>query len=441
MATVPNPQLAVRYTREQAARSFGVIPVYTAVLLGYLMLLPPQVNLRVIGSLVPPYRLFLIAASIFIVASFIRGRFRFSWPDLAVAGATSWICFAMFMTSAQGEAITASLAHIADVALAYFFARAAFGNLRDLRMFLLLMLPGLFLVSIIMVLEAVTHTHIIQGIFSQITGRPVQYGSSPRLGLMRAQGPFPHPILAGIFLISFMPLYWLAGFKPWTRLAGSFSAFCSFVTVSSATSLGLVATIGVLAYGWLTKRVANLTWPLFFYAMATFIFVAELGTKSGTFALFVRYASLNSASAYNRVLIWRYGSENVAENPWFGIGYAEWTRPNWMSESMDNYWLLLAVRFGVPASVLVAIATLLALVMLMKKSTNSNPADADCERGVIIALAVFALGMISVSLWLATQVWFFVLLGLAVSLAHAGQNTTRQPYSSGYERASSSSRA
>ncbi|WP_165853531.1 O-antigen ligase family protein [Aurantiacibacter aquimixticola] len=393
--------------------------VYLGVILGYALMLPPQLNANFLGSVFPPYRILLMVMSLYILSAIFRRQLKPTWADGAVLAATGWICAAMFVSSDTQQAITASLAHIVDVAIAYFLSRAIFRNIGDLRAFLLLMLPGLLIVGTIIMVEAITHTHIIQGIFSELTGHPVQYGSSPRFGLMRAQGPFPHPILAGIFFVSFLPLYWLAGYKKIPRMSGSFAALTSFFSVSSATLLGLVASIGLLVYSWMTKRVANITWPLFFFAASIVIFVAELGTKSGTFSLFVRFASLNSMGAYNRILIWDYGTENVARNPWFGIGYADWVRPDWMSASMDNYWLLLAVRFGLPASILVAVAVLIGISSLMQRSIDNSVADADVLRGVAISLGVFALGLASVSLWLAVQVWFFALLGIAVSLGQA----------------------
>ena len=142
-------------------------------------------------------------------------------------------------------------------------------------------------VGVIMVIEAITHTHIIQGLASAITGNPVDYRSSPRMGLLRAQGPFSHPISAGIFLSSFLPLYWLAGFKGWVRGLGAFAALCSIVTVSSATLLSLVAAIGLLVYNWLSERIINLTWKLFFFASGLVVFALELGTGAGVFGSFV----------------------------------------------------------------------------------------------------------------------------------------------------------
>jgi len=436
-AHLPQQSMPKRAMRPSKSRDLSV---YLAVILGYLMLLPPQLNMSILGSSIPPYRFFLIAAALYVLGGAMRGRLRFAWPDLAIIAAVAWICLAMSITSEWQEALTGSIAHITDIALAYLFARTAFRDLRDLRTFLILLLPGLLVTGVIMVLEAVTHTHIIQEAFSQLTGKPIVYGSTPRLGLMRAQGPFPHPILAGIFLSSFLSLYWLSGFKRWTRNLGAIAAICSIVTVSSATFLSLIAVIALLSYNWLSEKIANFTWSLFFVFFALFVFAAELGTKSGTFSLILRFASLNSMSGYFRILIWDYGTQNVAENPWFGIGYAEWTRPVWMSASIDNYWLLTAIRFGAPASILVGVATVATVVLIIRKSMSSQWLDQRLERGLAVAVTVFALGLMSVSIWLSAQVWFFVLLGLTVSLAQAGQTTIRQPYASGQRRFASSSR-
>jgi O-antigen ligase len=145
-------------------------------------------------------------------------------------------------------------------------------------------------------------------------------------------------------------------------------------------------------------------------------------SNSGFFNLMVRYASLNTVSAFNRVLIWQFGSRSVAEHPWFGIGYDDWDRPTWMqwdnSFSIDNFWLLIAMRFGLPVAVFLGIATLTAVGVLAWRSTRYQPADARLMRGMAISLGVFALGIISVALWLIALAWFFVLVGVAVSLAY-----------------------
>ena len=88
-----------------------------------------------------------------------------------------------------------------------------------------------------------------------------------------------------------------------------------------------------------------------------------------------------------------------------------------MVASIDHYWLLTAIRFGLPATVFIGIATLLGLLLIMRASTAVEGRDGKCLRGMAIAMGVFALGLISVSIWLSAQVWYFLLLGLIVSLA------------------------
>lgn len=341
------------------------------------------------------------------------------WPDFLVAGAAAWSTLALFMTTAQVDAFTSSVAQISDTALAYFFARAAFRSLRDLRIFLLLMLPGLAIMGGVLVFESITHNHVLQPLVGQFTGQSVNTRIGERLGFMRARGPFPHPILAGIFFASFLPLYWLSGLRGWPLLIGIAASISSFFTVSSAALLALAAGTGLVVYNWLSERIANLSWRMFFIVGALFAFVLEFGTKAGAFSMLMRFASLNSYSAYNRVLIWRYGTENVQANPWFGIGFADWDRPSWMKGSIDHYWLLQAIQFGVIPPLFIAIACAIAIYVLARRSSYSTPVDGRFERGIAIAMAVFAFGIVSVAIWLSAQAWFFMLLGITVSLGHA----------------------
>jgi len=403
------------------------VPIYLAVVLGYMMLLPPQLNIVIGSTVLPPYRFLLIPAAVYMIASGLRGAIRFSWIDVIIVLATAWVCFALFVTTEAVEAFTAAFAQTTDIAFAYFFGRFTIRSLKDLRAFLILMAPGLAIVGLLLIAESLTHRRLIQDFAGLVTGRSAGYRIDVRLGLFRAPGPFPHPILAGVFLASFLPMYVLGGVRGWPKLAGIVAAVCSFFTLSSAALLGLVVGGALLAYNWLSERITNLTWQLFFVVTGVVVFVAETATGSGTYGLLMRYASFNTLSSYNRVLIWQYGTENVRKNPWFGLGYADWERPDWMhSSSMDHFWLLMAVRFGIIPSVLMAIATILTVVMLMRAATAApSYFDRRAYKGLAISLGVFGLGIISVALWLSAHIWFFMLIGLAVSVSGATLHTPR----------------
>jgi len=284
---------------------------------------------------------------------------------------------------------------------------------------------GLALMALVIASEAVLHRHILQPFVGGLIGVGGYYPIDERMGLMRSRGPFPHPILAGIFFASFLPLYWMSGLRGWPRILGIVTAFFSVFTVSSAALLAISVSSMLMAYNWLSERFANLTWRFFFVVSAIVIFALEFGTGSGSFNLIMRYASLNSFSAYNRVLIWRCGSDSVVAHPLFGIGYAEWERPHWMvSGSIDHYWLLQAIQFGLVPPVTLAIATALAILAITRRSTRELRVDKMALRGLAIAMAVFAFGIVSVSIWLSTQVWFHMMLGLCVSLGYANIRRT-----------------
>ena len=48
----------------------------------------------------------------------------------------------------------------------------------------------------------------------------------------------------------------------------------------------------------------------------------------------------------------------VGRHPVFGIGLNDWTRPWWRAKmaSFDNFWLLQAMRFGLPTLIFLALA-------------------------------------------------------------------------------------
>jgi hypothetical protein len=96
-----------------------------------------------------------------------------------------------------------------------------------------------------------------------------------------------------------------------------------------------------------------------------------------------------------------------------------------MGDSVDNFWLLMAMRFGLPAATLIFLAMIIAIFGLMRRSMQSNLVDSRAERGVAMSLSVFAMTLVSVALWLSAQTWFYMLLGIAVSLANAPRQVLR----------------
>lgn len=401
----------------------GMVRASIAAIMLHLILIPPQFEF-VAGDLrLSGYRVFLIGASLYIMSSALRVNLRFAWADAMIILGIGWITIASYISSGGiTEAVVQGGSHFVDIGLAYFLARTTIQTPTDLRRFLVLVAPGIAFTGLMVAIEAIGHRLIVQDVAAAITGKSNLVRLEIRQGFMRGTATFPHPILVGIFLASFLPIYLLSGLRGWPRIIGVTTSILGLFSMSSAAVLGIIVGGGMFVYDWLTERITNLTWKLFLGFSALLYVAVELTSNRGFYTLLVQYASLNSVSAYNRIHIWNFGSQNVADNPWFGIGYADWVRPDWMhSGSFDWFWLILALRFGIPTAILMLGATLLSLATVALKSRHLPASDARLLRGVAISLGVFALGLNSVSLWMSSLAWFFMLVGLSVSLGSQWQ--------------------
>ena len=75
--------------------------------------------------------------------------------------------------------------------------------------------------------------------------------------------------------------------------------------------------------------------------------VIDIISNRTPFHVFISYVAFNTSTAYHRIRIWIYGTQNIWENPIFGIGMNDWERPFWMVPSIDMFWIVPAMRHGV----------------------------------------------------------------------------------------------
>ncbi len=394
--------------------------LFGAVVFFYTLLIPLPFNFSVGTLLLPPYRVFLLAAVLPIMLDLMRGRLRLGLIDLVVGLFAFWLVVSSIWTMGFDRALQASGALTVDIAIAYLWIRATLSNLQQVRFFLIMIAPGLVATGLLIAIESITKTYIAIPIATAITGQAHDVSPALRLGLMRAQGPFPHPILAGVFLGSLLPLYLLSGLRGWPIWAGAIGSLCCIFTLSSGAFLVLAAGLGLILANWVVERTSFISWRLVLGTLFAIVFFLEVATESGVVRLITRFAALNNQTAFFRLLIWEEGVKTVQEFPLFGIGFNDWNRPSWMPPSVDNYWLVLAMRHGVLAPITSLLAVAAALFVLAKRSVFLELVDQRMIRGVAISLAVTCLSVFSVALWLSPQVWLFALLAIAVSAGQGG---------------------
>jgi hypothetical protein len=175
------------------------------------------------------------------------------------------------------------------------------------------------------------------------------------------------------------------------------------VAVATACSLSagplLALVIQSVFMGWdhLTRRMPP-RWLILGGIFAFLYVLIDLLSNRTPFHVIVSYLTFNTGSAYNRILVWNFGSAEVARHPFFGLGLGDWDRPEWMSGSMDNFWLVLAVRGGLPAFLFFA-GAILALCIAVARLRLQDPRLIAWRRGWMIAILGLVIAGCTVHYW------------------------------------------
>jgi O-antigen ligase len=347
-------------------------------------------------------------------------------PDALIAFYAVWASLALVVYQGFG-------ASIEPIGTLFVQAMVAFAAGRVLvrgpvsAMFLARVLAlGMIVLLPMVVAESVLRRPIFLELAS-FAGRTIQpVMMEPRMGLRRAQVLFEHPILFGIFtasLLSFVVFALRHGANMVMRwLSGIAIVLCSVLTLSTGALLSLNTQFGL----WLWRRLFRdnpARWKLLGAILLGLYVVIDLISVRSPFHVFVNYATFSSGSSYNRILIWEFGTAEVARHPLFGIGLGEWERPRYMSASMDNFWLVQAVRYGLPAFLALAGALILLLVRMASASAGS-PVVRDMRSGLTFSLLATAVAIGSVHLWNNSFIWLLFLMGCSGFLAPSRASST-----------------
>jgi hypothetical protein len=218
----------------------------------------------------------------------------------------------------------------------------------------------LFILTIIFfpfaMFETVTSRNLTLELFGKIGTTYVDVFKDPRWGLDRVQGPFEHPILFGVFFGSIVgPVFYVLGYKR-SVLGRVFRTALTVITGAAALSSGpLTALVGqVFIITWdVIFRTVKIRWYILSGLMILQYIIIDTLSNRNPFEVFVSYLAFSSETAYGRLIIWEFGTQSILSNPIFGIGLSDnWVRPYWLAESVDMFWILPAMRHGIPVWIL-----------------------------------------------------------------------------------------
>jgi len=391
----------------------GRLPVAIGLLL-FALLLPTEMSLNLAGLRLTPYRIVLLTtffSSIRTVRSGLVGRPILA--DKAIAAFGAWALFALLLREGPQRAIESGGIFIAESLGAYYLARAHVRDAADLIAVGKGLFVGMVILSLLAIPEMLTGQRIVHDVAGAIFGGRQDTLVEGRLGLSRAYGPFDHPILYGTFCAAAFSLSRvLSGRRPDLVKDTGRSALVAFAALASLSSGCIMAVMfqaGLATYGAVLRQVAS-RWKLLTAAcLGAYALISALSDRSGLKAV-LWYVTLSRDTAAYRIMIWEHAGENIWRHPLVGIGLENWIRPTWMPESVDSFWLVLSLSYGLPAVALLAVACLWLMARVGRRPLGCL-AERRLRSAWCLTFAALLFTGFTVHYWNNVFVLFFFMLG------------------------------
>ncbi|KEO51626.1 O-antigen ligase domain-containing protein [Thioclava pacifica] len=239
--------------------------------------------------------------------------------------------------------------------------------------------------------------------------------AEPRLGLERVQGSFNHPILFGLYVSVSFPFAFVAfkGIRSrlWRVVMAGIVLFTGALALSSGALLALLLQIGLIAWYQTFKGIEWRWWLLIGLFALSYVAIDLLSNRT-PIRVFMSYATFSAHTAYWRMLIFEWGMHNVWSNPIFGIGLNDWVRPAWMhTPSVDNFWLLTTMRYGIPGFLLLATGYGLGLAQIMRRDFSQDPRLLVFRRAWVFTFVGLSFTLCTVHVWDSVYAFVFFMFG------------------------------
>lgn len=373
--------------------------------------------------LIGPYRLILLLVGPFLMLQWISGRYgRMLLPDFMILGYALWILVCLAANGQASRIPEWGASQFIDTFFAYLLGRATIRNRHDFYFFTRIFLWVLIFLLPFAFLESTTGRVILINVFDalpMVEAFDIVVGHhEPRLGLLRAQTGAAHPILYGIlcamaFSFGLLGLAHSPG-KP-SLYKRAILSVGSYMGTFFSLSAGAFAPAGIqgllMLYNWFLRKWRQ-RWYVLAGGFAVFYIIVSLVSIRPPALVLGRLIAFSPSTAWNRYMIWQFGSQEVMRNPIFGMGiFTEWQRAAWMPSSIDNEWLMTAMRFGLVGITLIIGAFAYILFRLMKRDFSSNPEMTAIRDSFVFTLIAMLIAYGTVAAWNIQWSLLLLLLG------------------------------
>lgn len=351
---------------------------------------------------------------------FMKREFQFKWSaldSLVVAfGVATFL-----VTMSDMRALVATLGNLCDAFGMYFLVRVCIRSWDDARGCVMALLYLSVPVAMMMTLERLTGKNP----FAMFGGVPPE--TAIRDGRLRCQGAFSHPILAGCFWASMLPLFaaqWWNGQRgKMLAIVGCVSAMMCVVYCASSTPL---AAIGIGGLAWclfpLRKKMRLIRWSI----VATLLGL-HIGMNAPIWHLIARVQLVGGSTGWHRYRLINACVSRFRE--WAVIGDSRGTAHwGWGLQDCTNYYIAVAVQGGVGliALFLTQIGFAFRAVGISIHAKGMSKANLMLAWAFGISLLMHCANYMSVCYFGQIGKLWYVILGIIGSTALASQAIEKQ---------------
>ena len=252
-----------------------------------------------------------------------------------------------------------------------------------------------------------------------------------RMGLERVQAVFAHPIHYGLFCSVAFSLAFVA-LKDVTSdtrryLTSIVVAGSGFLALSSGALLAIILQIALILWAAIFARIKWRWWLLVGLFVLAYL-VIDIFSSRSPIRVFMSYATFSAHNAYWRGIIFEWGMKSVWLHPMFGIGLNDWVRPFFMySGSMDNFWLVMAVRYGIPGFLLLAVGYAWSVFLIMRRKFEADIVLTRIRRAWVFTFLGLSFTLSTVHVWTNIYSFVFFMFGAGMWLIKAQPATEESP--------------
>lgn len=406
-----------------AGSSIRIAGVSGATLLGlYVAAILTPAEPMIAGIRLTPYMLYLLVLGVPLALRFLQDESnRLTPADVFVVLYVLWLGLAIGAHYGPSRLVYV-INQTVTLLGGYLVGRVLIRTAEDYERLFRYVLWGLILLFPFALLEFLTRDILLNELLGKLVTVHPMAGDHSRLGFYRVQGVFENPILWGLFCsIAVANLYYVFPGKPlrrWSRVG--LAAVMTFFSLSSAATISMGLQLALIGWDHVSRFLRIWRhWIVLGLGAGLVFTVLQLAVPGGALGFVIENLAYDPGTGWGRTEILRYGGAEVLRHPVFGIGFSDWTRPWYKSPSVDNFWLLTAMRFGLPALVFLWLA-IACHVLAIVRQPGLSEAAARLRTGYVVAWAGLFFMLGTVHAWGAIIVFIMTYVGAGVWLYAGG---------------------